>query len=477
MTPHRAVLVIGLLTGVAFVFLTPPFQAPDEPDHLSRAYHISQGSLLAERRGEFAGGDLPASLPKLAAPFLQDLAFQRDKKVSRAMLREAFAIPLEPSDRMFVAFKGTALYTPIPYLPQAFAVRIGTLIDMPPLVLLYLARTFNLLTSAALLYYAVRIAPCFKWVLASLALTPMAIFLRASASADALTAGAAFLFISLVLSLAFGPVETTRRSALALFVAVSVVALSKPVYVPLALLVFLIPRTRLGSRGRGVMIKSVVVGLAIAAFALSSWISHSRYTPLHPTDPTHPREQVDHVLDRPAQFIAAVARTYVQEGRNLRTHFIGTFGWLDTPLDMRVVDAYCLMLLLLALVDGSRRVRISLVQRALIAAVCLAVVLAITLSQYLIWTPVGRATVEGLQGRYFMPIGPLPLLLLCNARFAAVLAIPTLGWLFLVAHSAASAVGLAGLPPSALASTSEVPLDSPACRDYRPTEHQLAVCL
>src|SRR4029079_8068336 len=61
MTPERTVLVVGLLGGLLFVAATPPFQAPDEPNHFARAYQISEG-VLFPRSG---GADLPESVVTL----------------------------------------------------------------------------------------------------------------------------------------------------------------------------------------------------------------------------------------------------------------------------------------------------------------------------------------------------------------------------------------------------------------------------
>ncbi len=39
----RTYLVIALVGGITMAFLSPPFQAPDEPNHFFRAQALSEG--------------------------------------------------------------------------------------------------------------------------------------------------------------------------------------------------------------------------------------------------------------------------------------------------------------------------------------------------------------------------------------------------------------------------------------------------
>jgi len=65
-TPHRVALLVGLLGGLALVFLTPPFEVPDEPAHLLRAYNYAEGAPTATAADGTIGLPLPAGLHELA---------------------------------------------------------------------------------------------------------------------------------------------------------------------------------------------------------------------------------------------------------------------------------------------------------------------------------------------------------------------------------------------------------------------------
>jgi uncharacterized membrane protein len=63
-----------------------------------------------------------------------------------------------------------------------------------------------------------------------------------------------------------------------------------------------------------------------------------------------------------------------------------------------------------ALFDRGEGIPINGNQRLWILTICLGVSVLIALSMYLTWTPPGEDLIEGIQGRYFLPIA-VPVLL------------------------------------------------------------------
>jgi uncharacterized membrane protein len=79
---------------------------------------------------------------------------------------------------------------------------------------------------------------------------------------------------------------------------------------------------------------------------------------------------------------------------------------------------YALALVVIALTDGSPSIRVPVRPRILALMIVTATVLAISLTMYAVWTPVGANAVEGIQGRYFHPIAPLALFVVTSSRLA-----------------------------------------------------------
>jgi len=432
MTPERTVLLVGLLGGLLFVALTPPFQAPDENRHFCRAYHLSEGVLFPK-----AGrADLPESVVRVSESF-QSLAGHPERKADLAAWRQALAVPLAPERHAESGIGGAALSTPAPYLPQALAALAGRLLGLPPLVLLYLCRLANLAAALAVAWLAVRIAPFYRWLFAFLALDPMALFLRSSASADALTDAAALLLVAVVLALAVGHAGRYRIALLLGSVALVVLAKGAS-YLLLPALVLLIPAERFGGRRRQAATLAAVLVLALAGVALSSWAARRAYTPPRVEVTLDPGAQIARIARRPFHFVAIALADAVRRAPVYAIQFVGNLGWLDTPLQAPVLLGYALLLLALALIDGSPVFSLGSGRRLLVAAITAGTLLAIYVSQYMLWTAVGADAVEGVQGRYLLPLAPAAALLLANRKWARDLA-PAAPWLAAAAALATAA--------------------------------------
>jgi len=381
---RRAFVVVALLAGTAFVFVTPPFQVPDEVGHYWRAVGIAEGQI--------GGPDvrLPRSAQTLVYTLWVETAGRPAVKFDRARLWRASAIAYDDRDR--VTLRAIAPYTIVPSLPQAAACLIGRIFRIRPLVTFYLGRLLNLGAFVALVAAAMTIAPEAAFVFAAAGLLPMSLFLAGSFSPDAATIGATFVLIALVLRPA-----SERAVAAGAFLA----ALCKPPYFLAALLG---ARTR---RRTAILVVSIVAGASIS-FAVASHAFRPRSNV-----PVDPRAQLHFIAADPLRYAAVTARDFEAHGREYGEEMIGVLGWLDVRLPGFVVLLAALLLIATAVTSGltaTVRMRIGAV------AIVIACAGAISLSQYLTWTPAGADFVGGIQGRYFLPILPL-LLIAIGARW------------------------------------------------------------
>ena len=420
MRPDRFFLAAGLACGLAFVFGTPPFQVPDETIHFYRAYAVSEGNLSAEPGEGGFGAVLPASLQEIGNGLRGELPFRPGLKMSPDKIFQALRVPLEPERRRFTDYRNSAVFTPVSYLPQAAGMAMARWLGAGPLVLLYAARLANLLAATALIAIALRRLPAYPWLLTMLALTPMALFLRASASGDALLTALAFLLAGTAARLAWGEEETRGgwRDFVILTACSTALCLSKPVYVPLALLVLLIPAGRFPERRRGVflLVHGVVTS---AAFTLAMATAGAVDVSLRPDTATDKDRQIADALADPLRVAWIITEDYLHLGSRYVAQIVGQLGWLDVNLPKPLLWGYAFLLGLLALLDTRQEVAVSLWQRALLALMALATMALISASQYAIWTPYGANYLEGIQGRYFIPLAPAAAWIFHTRRFPA----------------------------------------------------------
>ena len=414
--PDRFLLVAGLLFGLGLAVVTPPFQAPDEPSHFYRAYRVSEGRLDLIPLPKGAVVDLPASILTIT-DLRGDLPFHPERKIAPEAIRAAFRITLEPDRREPAWFPNTLQYPFVPYVPQALGIALGRFFGAPPLVLLYLARLANLVSGTLMVAFAVRRLPAFQWLAAMVALTPMALFLRASASADVTSASAAFLVVSAAARLAWGEGPARRSDLILLAASTTVLCASKAVYFPLAFLAFLIPVARFpqGRRARFLLVHTVLA-LTITTYAIA--VSRTAGTIRVDTPGVDASSQIRDSLADPLGFLAIAATDYATHAHRYAGQLVGKLGWLDTKLPATFILAYLAVLLGLLFVDVNPKIEVLPWQRAFIAAVILTTLVLISASQYAVWTPYGAKYIEGLQGRYFSPLVPAAVWALHGRRWA-----------------------------------------------------------
>lgn len=415
--PDRFFLAVSLTFGLALAAVTPPFQVADEPAHFFRAYRVSEGRLALVPRPGRGSAELPSSVRETARSLLGNIPFHEERKIAPEKILAAFRAPLEPEKREPVLFPNTLQYTFVPYVPQALGILLGRLFDAPPLVLLYLARLTNLLFGTLAIVLAIRRLPAFRWLAAMIALTPMASSLRASASADVATMSAAFVFMAVAAKLIWGPPVPARwRDLVLLTVGAVAFCASKAAYFPLALLVLLIPATRFPARRRAGFL-AIHTGLWLLATAWA--IATSRAVgSIRPDAAIDSGRQIRDALADPPGFLWIVAEDYAAHGAGYLAQFVGKLGWLDVWLGTPFLAVYLAVLLALLLLDAGRDVDVRPWERIVPAALTLATMVLISASQYAIWTPYGASYIDGLQGRYYIPLVPVAVWVFHSRRLA-----------------------------------------------------------
>ncbi len=349
-----------------------------------------------------------------------DIAHNESVKANLAETRRALAMPLAPQNRAFLDFPTTVLYSPIPYLPQAAAAAAGRLVKARPLALLYGMRLANLLAWLLLAGAAIRTTPVLKWVFMLLALAPMSLAQAASASADAVTNGAAFLFIALVLRAALGDARAANhRAKLSLVVLAASISLCKPVYAVLPLFVLIIPAAKLGSFKARRAFAAMTILLAWGLTAAWSLAASGASVPLQAG--VSAPGQVRYALSHPSVFVGALWHSLSVHVRDHFPEFIGQLGWLDVTLPLGLIWIFYFALVGAGLTDKAPGLALSRGQRAYSLGLAAAGALAVLLMIYAFWNPVGSPGIEGVQGRYFIPFGPLAFLALYNLRLPPLL--------------------------------------------------------
>jgi len=419
--PENVFVLVGIVFGIIFIFITPPFQASDEDSHFYRAFHVSEGNITARRYldKDIAGDYLPKSLVDVVAKLSSNIPFHHENKQKIEDMIDVLNQPLDSSNRTFVRFPVSAWISPVAYIPQGLGIMLGRIFRCSPIVLMYLGRIFNLLFWLILVYRAIKITPVFKWVFLLLALMPMSLFLSASLSADSLTNSLSFLLVALLLRYVFDKDKNIERSDLyILFLLGALLALSKP-HIYLLLLFLLIPREKIGSKGKYI---TIFLSLYLLDIALQGmWCFAIRNLFVRIRTGVETPQQIFFILVYPLQYLFIIIKTLLKYGLFLADSFIGRLGWLDTPLPVFLIVSYYLMLIFVSLLDYEDNISIGYRQKITLLISIFLGTFSIFSLQYIFYTPLGQDTIEGIQGRYFIPLAPIFFLIFYNRKMPACL--------------------------------------------------------
>lgn len=443
--------------------LFPIGEGPDEATHTARAASVLHGQWIGRRvqLQHFVDG-MPVTVagvdinPGYLAPFLglPSLPEAARKPVTLDAVQAA-AARRWPTGTVFVEASNTAGYMPLLYLPAAAGMGLAALVRAGPMEAVLAARLANAAACVLMGYAALRLARRGRPALFALLALPMTLHLSAAVSQDGPLIAAAALAAALL--------PRGGRLYWAGAAALACVAAAKPPYLPLALLA-LVPLDgrpfRLRRQGAGFLLV-VLAGTAWAAAAAALAVAPFWRAPYHPGplwtgDPgalfrsTDPAAQLGVLLHRPALLLLLPQETLALDWRYLASSAVGVFASLDFTLPAWLYRLWYAALAAaalgaMALPRGDPGPAPRPWVTALLLAGGAACLWGIILLQYLSWTNVGQAAVDGMQGRYLLPILLLLVPALPGLRLPA-LGAGTARVLLTLPAAAAALLGLGVLP-------------------------------
>lgn len=411
-SPQNTFIIIGIIFGLIFIILIPPFQVDDEPIHFYKAYDLSEGHIIPEREGSEIIFYIPQNMKETSLNFVAGKYLNKNVKYNLSQTSNLLNLPINNNDTVKVKYNLT--YPPNPYIAAAFAIDLGKLFGVSSLMLLFLGRLANLLIWLFFVYLAIRITPVFKWVFLLLALMPMTIYLAASVSADSFTLAISFLSIAIFLKYAFdeNKDKINKKEIILLLLLTVVLALSKQGYFLISLLFLVIPRNKFKNN----KIRTFAF-LLIFLIPLSISLYWNSLFPGIYLLGKHASVsgQIAFIHSKPLYFPYVIINTLNMFLGKYLTRFVGSFLWESIPLPTFMVYSYLLVLISISLLDKTK-IKINMKQKTIFFVIASLIFILTFVYIYLTFTAVGNTYVSGVLGRYFIPIAPLIFLLLYTSK-------------------------------------------------------------
>lgn len=404
--PERAFLVVALAAGMLIAGMLPTNigLSWDDEAHAVNAFHVSNLSI--------DDSSFTALLP--AFGFSMSDATDSysvhgwDTEYDHALFRadqDATNGKLSPR-----AHSLTWDYSKIGVLPMAAGIAAARLLGLGNAAQMIGARLMNMLCYVLVCYFAVRSLKRFRWLMAAVALFPSGLYLASSFSYDMFPAALCYLGTAIAVSAILEGEKLTWGKALTMLLAFLVGGIAKTVYMPLMLLMLLIPRQNFADRRAAVWFK--VGSMLVLAVALGSMVLNVagdvNSTLMDDRGGGDSKLQMEFLKTHPLTYFSYFLRFI---WTNFRAFFVDiprtNWGYLGGVPAM--ADLLSMGVLLFAIfadrqtghaqVGGRRKLAF-----LLIGGLCVGLVMT---TMYVAFSDVGKYDFGGVQARYMLPVLPL----------------------------------------------------------------------
>jgi predicted membrane protein len=402
-------LTIAIPLGVLYMLVFPMAGTPDELAHYYRSYEISMGHVTSQFKDGLGGREMPRAVSQIFENLVDDTAHIKYEEII-----DTLKIKTDPNDKVFIDFSTSALYSPLCYLPQAIGIGVGRILHLPTTLTFYTGRLANFACFLMIIYFALKYMPIKKNSFLCLLLLPIVFQAAVSLSPDALTIAVALSLISFVLYMKYTKKGLMTNKEFALMGVLCVfMSMLKIVYLPICFLIFLIPKERF-KNNKERYIKTISI-LLVAILINLVWLVYSSKFLIESNPGVNSGEQVKFILTHPISYLKILMDTLTDNYLTyVMTGMGSSLGWLAIYINQSYLFLYLILIIFVVVTDQDKKKKLKEGEKWWIALLTIGVIVLIFTSLYVQWNPVGNSMINGVQGRYFMPVALMGILLIGN---------------------------------------------------------------
>ncbi|MFA0730246.1 DUF2142 domain-containing protein, partial [Vibrio sp. 10N.222.48.A4] len=406
---------------IYLAFQVPAFQVADEGSHYQRAYQVSQGELFPQKKllpntvdDYTVGGTTSPEISQIELGYLP-IAFKPDMKVDTQLSLVLNSI--EWGGNSWGDTRNVSIYPPFLYTLSSLGIILGKSIDLSVSETLILSRILNGSIAILLSAVAIYIANKGVAVLFSILMLPMTISQMASVSPDAISFPLAALFVAMVSRF---DIEKNNRFKILLIISsvfLVVISMTRPPYIALSMVFFVFSLKYWSDEDKRIKLIGAFLISFISVVIWSIYLTFNVSVPFGPEGVSY-LLRVEQILSAPFSWFVLLFNSFIENYAFYAVSFIGKLGYLDVKLPIWYYFFAGVSLFLIFYSDVGRlwgRRKGEVYHKLLLLLVIIVAIFSIFLVLSISWTPMSSSTIQGVQGRYFIPIS-LFLCLLCEGE-------------------------------------------------------------
>lgn len=402
-------LLLMLVYILSILFIYPPLENPDEPSHMHSSYNLSQNLFDADITTKIS---VPSNIDCLNYSKIQHLDRVTNFKDVAYCLKESKVN--KKVDHLFGS-SNKVTNSFLGHLPQAMSIKFADKISNSPLFIFYCARLGNFILSFIILYCAVKIAPKGKNILLFVGVLPMFVQQITSLSYDAIINSLALLYTAYIIKI-YNQKDKIKWKDIIIPIVFLLVSFSvKVVYIPLTILLLFVPKDKFKNFKQYIAFIVCIIGLVL----VGNYIIKEILFVAESTVDVRFNNQLNYLLSRPLDIIKIGFNTLSRNGVFYLRGIVGYFGWFRFRLSDFTIIA-CLLLFVILGFSENKILNFEMKQntskinykKSIVVIAILFSIAAIFLSMYLCWSEYMLPYVDGVQGRYFIPLIAIIVLLI-----------------------------------------------------------------
>lgn len=412
---EKVFLFTILCLGVIYNFILTPYMTPDEKYHIDMSYRHSNTLLGIEQIGE---NKCLKRADDEAMEFTSEPSLTNYKNIYDGLFS------MVEDDTLVEADATANTDAPmIVYLPAVLGMTLARLLHLGTIPMLLFARWCSLLFFACMAYWGMKKLPFGKTTLFLLAILPMNLQQCASFSYDAVITGTVLLYSCYCIALAYNEEPVRSRDLLVMGILSVVFIYGKSgIYLPMCLLAFLIPAKKFGGKR---IWRICLIGLCLLPVlsflnkntVMVNYIATTTEATSTVGSSTTSGYTLGYFLAQPMELVRILANTLSDKTSFYLESLVGQkMGWVEIEIAQLIPMFFWLLLILSVFKLREEPLYVRAWQKWWISFVCLACTGLILAGMLLTWTPRDYISIEGVQGRYFIPFMPVLLLVGRNGR-------------------------------------------------------------
>lgn len=457
---------VMLIFGLGYMYVFPAMSAPDEIAHFISAYKISNKMLgkqatvkdghviiraqdlwIEDVDGEYTFDKSKSEEEKVLIPEEGSYGKIISSKLEETSYKVFYAEGNIRGADNYISFggkdyeKAQSLHAPVNTIPSVYflpatGITVARIMGLNSIYLVLFGRMANLILFILLGTLGIYFLPRFKEFIFLVSLLPTTIELAVSYSYDAVMISSMIFFVSYVFFLAHEKKEFDIKDLVIVSLIAGLVLPCKMVYFPMLLMLFSIPLYKFKFKGKvdgKIKKENIAFFLASAVVVLLSWVFAmylvNRSTVVgYSTSNTSSLEwageesyTIGYLLHNKLKAVKLFYNTLLLQLEYYHKTMFGAYlGHADDVVGIPYIGFLVLNIGMIFSVFGEAKEKQLLVKERVLTGISIFfVIFLVLLSMLIAWTPISSEFIEGVSGRYFIPV-LLPLLMICRNNKIAI---------------------------------------------------------